>query len=40
MQLRISTTTILYDKILRLRLSSLGQVRHLLVEIACSPCVS
>lgn len=29
MQLRISTTTILYDKILRLRLSSLGQVRHL-----------
>jgi len=27
MQLRISTTTILYDKILRLRLSSLGQVR-------------
>ncbi|CAN0196738.1 unnamed protein product, partial [Hapterophycus canaliculatus] len=26
MQLRISTTTILYDKILRLRLSSLGQI--------------
>ena len=26
MQLRISTTTLLYDKILRLRLSSLGQV--------------
>ncbi|CAN0033043.1 unnamed protein product [Ectocarpus fasciculatus] len=32
MQLRISTTTILYDKILRLRLSSLGQIStgHLL----------
>lgn len=43
MQLRISTTTILYDKILRLRLSSLGQVRHLhfgLIETACTPRVS
>ena len=29
MQIRVSTTTILYDKILRLRLSSLGEVRRL-----------
>lgn len=39
MQLRISTTTILYDKILRLRLSSLGQVPPpLLVAIIDPAC--
>ncbi len=39
MQLRICTTTVLYDKILRLRLSSLGQVRGGMPDDVCFGCI-